>query len=688
MPSPGIFLMSCSPGISIPRFVYGAMLSLLCSTLPAAPVDTVSPVRPLEAELIAPLDLSRVHIGSQVLVRVALEWADSNCMLRAGSIVQGQVVEFTKRSKGAKNSQVQLVFGAADCEAHHESAFPFTLMALIGPADGSLTGQSGVSEAPPLADAVGNAIGGAGGIRNAHSASAISSGFNLPARSLPTRILPGQVIDLRRTTLSVGTGVDGATVITALGHDLRLERGTSLILVHSPARGSTGSGTNLPADRAVKSSPEHKGFGMFGTGGGGSELVSSGGSSAEGTAELARPMAPVLVPEAPDETDICSGVCNVVGGTGDAAQLPNSAAVASLVLGKFGYSPRNNRELLSFDDEATLTYLDANDLLCTFDPHHLRERAVTGGEAVRTIRAVLIDPQTHAVKRVMEWRVRGEGQYLWRLADGRVLVSMGHALTIFDGQLKPLRSIPVAGRMAWVAASPSSDTIAVGTVRERYSAGVYRDLEAILPDTPEEDIDVRVFNKEFAMILTSQQSSKSPVPVLSDSGELRVRGQGHTRWTISEYRWNRTEHTIASTKSTCRPTLSTPEHDLIFAVGCTASGGRWYRILRADGHPLLKGESPSDEVQQTAEGVARGAFAVRIVKTIRPMNYGQPFRKIDLVQERIAVYSSSDGANLAAVSTADFALSKMGFALSPSGDQMALMGSSSILFFAVNLNRN
>ena len=63
------------------------------------------------------------------------------------------------------------------------------------------------------------------------------------------------------------------------------------------------------------------------------------------------------------------------------------------------------------------------------------------------------------------------------------------------------------------------------------------------------------------------------------------------------------------------------------------------------------------------------------------MTYGQPFRKSDLLQERIAVYRSGNGASLAAVTTADFALSQLAFALSPDGSQVAVVGDSSVLFY-------
>ena len=646
----------------LPRPLCLIVLLTLCLPSPARGSE-VAPVRPLQTELIGPLDGSRVHPGSPVLVRVDLDWSAPGCRLVAGSIVQGHVVGMAKRSKGVKDAEVQLVFDAADCDGHPGTPRGFSLVALVGPAGGtSQTGQSGVSEGPPLAGAPGLSI--AGGLRSVSAASAITTGQVSPTRSLPSRILPGQVVDIRRVALSVGTGVDGATVIVALGHDTRLEAATSLILVPRPSGTLLGSGAATPT---------------------GSVPEPAAGLPAAGAATSKSTAAPV--PEPPDETEVCSGVCTTVGGMAATVAASANSAEARLPIGALGYAPRVRRQAPTFDDETTLTYLDAHNLLCTFDPHQLRQRPGSNEEVSRTIRAVLIDPGTHTVKRVLEWRVRGDAQYLWRLAGGRVLVHMGRELRLFDAELRPLRSIAVEGRVAWVASSPSSDHVAVGTIRERYADFVYRELQSTASEQPTEDVDVRIFDSDFHLLLTTHRSSHTLVPVLSDAGELRVHALGRGRWRLAEYHWDQTERTVAAVKSACRPVLSTPEHGLIFAVGCASSGGRWYRMLRSDGHPVLKGDSPSDELEQSALGTADGAFAVRIVKAARAMSYGQPFNRSDLTREEIAVYRSADGANLATISSSDFAVSQLSYALSPAGNQMVLVGQDAVLFYAIRSAR-
>ena len=74
---------------------------------------------------------------------------------------------------------------------------------------------------------------------------------------------------------------------------------------------------------------------------------------------------------------------------------------------------------------------------------------------------------------------------------------------------------------------------------------------------------------------------------------------------------------------------------------------------------------------------------MRIIKTERPMTYGQPFARADLTREELAVYRSADGASVKAIVTEDFAPSEEAFAISPEGDQVALVGRSAIQFYAM-----
>ncbi len=625
--------------------------SPLASSQVSAKPQSSSPVRPLQVALIAPLDLTHVHQGSPVFAHVLTAWSDSNCVLQPGSVVKGHVAALTKRSRLEKNSSLQLLFDKADCKNNPDISPAFDIQALVGPiAYGASNAESGVTEGPPLSNELPLTIGGVGGgIRNANAASALTDTFVLPVRNLPSQILPGEVIDVAKTHLSVGTGIEGATVVSAFGRDVRLETGTTFVLTPklAIAARTTFSGaakTSTPAGASASPAPP---------------------------------------PDPPDITDICSAACTSVTNNNTETK-PLSNAVGSIQLDRFGYPSPSQREMAHFNRDTAVVYLGAGHLLCTFDPHHLRERSETEGESYRTVRAVLVNTSDFSVQRVFEWRVRGNGQYLWQLSSGHLLVHLGRELKEFDTDLKPLRSIHLEGRLAWVTTSPSGNHIAVGTVRERYSLAFRDALAQTFSDEPEEDIVVHVFDDNFQLLMAILQSSHTVPPVLSDSGEIRVQHEARGRWRISEITWTREEHVLAISRSACRPTLSAPEHGLLFMTGCASTGGRWYKILHEDGHPVLKGESASNELELSIQASTPGIFALRTVEASRAFDSSQPFRPSDLTRERVAVFSSETGTRLASLSSDDFALAEQGFALSPAGDQVVLVGRSALHFYPLN----
>lgn len=359
-------------------------------------------------------------------------------------------------------------------------------------------------------------------------------------------------------------------------------------------------------------------------------------------------------------------------------------AAASLVTSTLGYKPQGNREVTSLGYDASLTYLDAGNLLFSFDPHKLRERG--GGvhrEAARTVRAVLINPLDHTVKRVTDWRVYGEGQYIWAAGPARVLVHIGHQLRLLSPDLNVLHSTELRGAIAWVSASPSGNRFAVGVYNERHSDDMHQQIFQATGEEPEEDIDVHLFDGDLNLILTVARSSDTHRPVLSDDGEIRVLPGARGRWQISEYRWDRSSHTIATTRSSCRPDVTSVSSNLLFVLGCGASGARWYRVLGPDGHPILKADSPSEEIQQSTSSSDPSQFAVRVITAVRTMSPGQPFRRSDLHGEAVSIYRSSDGRRIFAASAAQVPLSDQSFAVSPSGSQLALLGDSDIAFFPI-----
>src|SRR5579875_3559240 len=70
----------------------------------------VSSTRPLQADLVGPLDVSGLKEGMRVSARVVEDWKGADCRLVRGALVQGRIVQVARRSKTEKGSSFQVLF--------------------------------------------------------------------------------------------------------------------------------------------------------------------------------------------------------------------------------------------------------------------------------------------------------------------------------------------------------------------------------------------------------------------------------------------------------------------------------------------------------------------------------------------------------------------------------------------------
>jgi hypothetical protein len=625
----------------------------------------VTPQPPVQVELLASLDAGKLSIGGSVFAKARVDWNQPTCHLRAGSMVVGHIVALEKRSKQSPGSSLTIAFDQADCDGKI-TPIQLTLFAIVA--------APKADEGIPLADTA-TRFGAAS--TNPHFGLGQSTSPAPPPVALkddmtvrktapddrtPKVIQAGQVIGLKKITLSVGTGPDGASVLSSLKENIRLEGATQLVLM---PRSSIVPHSD-PTLVAKSESP----------------AIPSEPSLPEPSPAPDPPPPPPPPPQI-DETSICNDSCSVVPNATSTVS-PNASRSVSAAL--FGFSPHDSREFNAFDYQSTVTYLDSQNLLFTYDPHKLRQRFPAGvrTESMRTIRAVLLDPATLNVKKIVDWQVQGEGQFIWHAAPGQILVHLGHHLRLLGSDLNVVRETSIAGQLAFVSTSPSGEFVAVGTLHERHTPTMHTQLAEDTHIEPEEDIDIRLFDQNFSLLLSSRQDSSLPPPILSDSGEIRVNASGRNRWRIREFRWDKSEHTIATITSDCHPNLATPLSGSVFVIGCSTSPlQNWYRLIRLDGHPILNGRGSSEEIEQSSSSTSQNDFAVRVVRAYFSKAHGQTFKKNDLKEQEVSVYRASDGKRLFFSLNPDVSLAEQSFALSPDGAQLAILSGVNISLYPI-----
>jgi hypothetical protein len=603
---------------------------------------------PVQASLVHSLEAGRIKVGDSVLAKVSVRWKSSDCDLREGAILKGRVVAQTARTKAVKNSEIALLFESGECGGSALKPLPLTVAAVMA---GNPHRDPNMYQSPPLNDAVGLTLNG-----NTRSLSTAAATVFHEADVYrgPTSIRPGEVAGIKGLQLKVGEGAEGSSILSASGHNVRLDAGAQLVLVPNVAVGNSS-----PAGSAAVTVP--------------SPSVTAGPPGKE-------------APEPSDETDICAPPqCSVALATGEAENA--SAASATLSLKDLGYN-LIDRERFAFDYDSAVTFLGEKKLLFTFNPHILvpRNSAEAKFSKLRIIRAVLIDIATKNVQKTVDWKVPDDGQYLWSIGRDRVLVHVGRELRIYGPDLRVEQRVALGGPLAFVRTSPSASYFAVGVTQERHSEAVHRELLDAEAREPEEDVEVKVLDANLRTLATTVHSSRAVPPVFSDKGEIRTQKIRKNRWRISEATWDSQQRNIAELNSTCSPRITTLLPDLLFVIGCDLqASGKWYRVLRSNGKPVLKGWSNSAELEQRVSGADAGnSFTVGVAVAVKSINATYPFRIGDIAAERIAVYRAENGGRIFSLNVTSPIPTVQSFMLSPNGQQLAVLQGDQIALYPMN----
>jgi hypothetical protein len=608
---------------------------------------------PIQAELMADLHARLLKVGESVYARVKVEWRSPGCVLKNGAVLEAHVVSVVPSIKPVKASEVGVAFTKAQCGDLKMGPFNLLLSAIAAPPDDSDLGN--LSENLPvlgMSGETGQIVLNSMRINKDQ----ISSIYLLP---LIPRMEMGDVYHIKGLKLSVGTGPENSSILTSKDHDVALEKHSLLLLV--PAQWTIAQPSGEPGTTQPESSDP--------------------AARISAVAGAAAPPAPPPV----NDIDLCvPPQCNVALPSGNANDAGHAAA--SISIRELGYSPRPQRDAFNFIHDEVLAYLGPRELLVAFNPHELVSRdAQSPGSTVRIIRAAVVDTETHRVTHTVDWEMLDRWQYLWPLADGRVLVHVGSELRVYGPGLQIQNRVPLDGPLAFVRVTPDGGFMAVGVLHERHTPELHAQLRENLNGDPEEDVNILVLNRNFETVAKSTMQSNLMAPILLNEGQVTLSAQSNMRYRISMLTWDNHASVVARFNSSCTPELSSIPPDLIFLVSCDKqNGGREYRVLHANGKLVLKGDSTLNECGHAAEGSAnQKAFVVKIVQSILPVSPGAPMSASQFSSEELRVYRAADSKRLLSVRAGPPSLSRDGYALAPDASQLAVLTRDQLEVYSV-----
>jgi hypothetical protein len=655
--------------MGIPALFLAAILAGGSATAepPVAPA-----VMPVQAELLADLQARQLKVGELVYAKVFSNWEGPGCSLEKGAILEAKVVAVVPHSKTSRASQVALSFDGAQCAHAQMGPFSLILAAIAVPEEDNSSRTLDM----PRAFGSATSSGAPNGMRSMTSYNSdvwwiMQNGF---ARF--PNVHAGGVYGIRGLALSVATGPEKSSVLTSSDRDVAVFKHTELLLIPGALVAVNGAGTGAASESAAAP---------------GSGATESAPGSTSGNSTTA-PSAAAPVEEALLEDETCAPPdCSVALPDGVAADgHADGHIAASISLGSLGYAQRTGVEMDTLGQDETLSYLSPKELLVTFNPHGLVPRLgdMDGGGTVRIIRAALVDTDTHKVKRIVDWHLPDDKQYLWPLADHRVLVHVGNELRVYGAGLVVEESMVLDGPLWFLRTDPAGETIVAGIVQERHSPELHAKLRENLEKEPDENVRVLVLNRRFETTATATSTTEFLPPVLLDEGEVKLYRQSEKRFHLVMQTWDSERRSLARFSSSCTPEMSTSSPDLLFLVSCNAlTKAREYRVLRADGKVILQGEIPVQEMGYAALGNEQVKEVVlKTVETEEPVDPGEVFHPSDLKSERLRVYSAVNGKRVFSVQVNEPVASVGGYAMAPDGRELAVLTRDEIAIYTMPQN--
>lgn len=620
-------------------------------------------ITPIQAELMSDVNARLLKVGAPVYAKVTSEWTGTSCFLRKGAVLEARVVSVSAFNRATALSELDLAFTQAQCTASKMATLDLILAAMAAPPRDSDLGI--------LSDPIPVNTSGAGGIGNlgfSQMSANVDLKLGIDSSSYDFHDLPrmhmGDVSGIHGLKMSVGSGTSNSTVLMSKGHDVALEKHTILLLI--PADGTIPRAESNPSPPVSPSAP----------------VTVADSNSAMAMA----PPAPLPVKvQPPDDLDLCDAVhCN------DALPISNEIDSGkpefSFSARQLGYASRPQRRVHDFDHDDALAWLGPQQLLVAFNAHELLTRHTLGpsGTTQRVIRAAILDTVTRRILRTVDWELPDNANYLWPLADNRVLVHVGSELRVYGEGLKISQRIALDGPLAFVRVTPDGNFLVIGQIRERHSPELHAQLQESLQGEPEEDVAVTVLNREFDTIAKSEARSNLMPPTLLNEGQARMIALPNRRYRVALLTWDGHSSVLANFSSACTPRLSSFAPDHLLLSSCNLHNGILeYRVLSSAGKLTLKGFSSPDDLLHTAVGVAlSGTFAVKTLRSSTTI-LGNPFSASDLDPGELGVYRAKDGKRLLAVRFSAPSSSLDGFALASDGSQLAVLSRDQIAIYVV-----
>lgn len=654
-----------SPARQTTLCIQRVLLSLISLLLYAAPAraESVSTEyhNPFAVQLVSYIDVHHFHAGSPFYVKAVHDWSALGCSFRTGQILEGKVALASPRAKKSGPSQLAISFEKTPC-LYNKVSIDLVVAAAFFDASANIPSSPFPIMRTTASSSAGVSSAQRSFVVQGMELAAMGKGLERPS------LKPGDVRGIKGVSLRVGEGPGRTSILESRAQDVWIDKEAVLLLVPAAIAFLTTTAPNVEINLSHGSAP----------------AIELGEPHNSEPAALNIPASAPVPPAPPREFLPCEPpVCSV--------DLPAAApenlgkASQSIALRPLGYAPRPQKEIGELEHDDAMAWLGSHQLIVAFNPHKLiaRDPATAWADTLRRVHAVVLDVNTRKVVSTADWSLSDRQPYLWQLSANRVLVHVENELRVLNEDMKVEQRIALDGPLSFVRISPNGELVAYAVTHERHSPELHTKLREALDSDPDEDVSIRILDKEFHTIAEATSTRQIMPPILLNEGQVRMLAAPDAKYRLEMIPWQGQPKTIARFTSGCLPSVSSFAPDLLFVSTCSPqSGAHEYRILRPSGAVVLHGKSDPRNLGQSVLG-AEQKFAVKVLHANRAIPEGSAFHGADIDFAEVRIYRAHDGRVLNAIQIGSPPPSSGAFALSSDGSQLAVFSNTAVNLYSV-----
>jgi len=172
----------------------------------------------IEGQIVGWLESGHAKVGQPVSLKITHDWEGEGCMLPKGALLYGSVLASSGDKSGGR---LALIFDHGDCAGEKRKPLLLRVIGVVGPP----------AERKALHDAMPTQVSGGGrDISQTAAGMGIQDDENLNPGGAPATVHPGIVVGLKGTTMTPEAGPQCSALLSSVGHSVRLDVGSELIL--------------------------------------------------------------------------------------------------------------------------------------------------------------------------------------------------------------------------------------------------------------------------------------------------------------------------------------------------------------------------------------------------------------------------------------------------------------------------